>query len=94
MTKEGHSTTRDTVTGGVRLALDITESLSQSVPFLSGAVKALKTVLDAYEVRRSRSKASPRPSVELLHLIDVPLHVYVIEIWYQYGIHGQAAKTH
>ena len=52
--KAGHSKTRDKVTGGVRLALDITESLSEGVPFLPGVVKALKTVLEAYEVRCSR----------------------------------------
>ena len=49
--REGRrSNTRDTVTGAVRLALDITESLSDGVPFLPGAVKALKTVVEAYEV--------------------------------------------
>ena len=55
--KEGYSNTRDIVTGAVRLALDITESLSEGVPFLPGAIKALKTVVEAYEVRRLRSKA-------------------------------------
>ena len=49
--KEGHSKTKDTVAGAVRLALDVTESLSDGVPFLPGAVKALKTVVEAYEVR-------------------------------------------
>ena len=46
--------TRDTVTGGVRLALDITESLSKGVPFLPGVVKALTTIVEVYEVCRSR----------------------------------------
>ena len=55
------------MTGAVLLALDITESLSAAsgVPFLPDVVKALKTVVEAYEVRRSRAKASRWPSVEL-----------------------------
>ena len=63
--EERRSNTKDTVTGAVRLALDITESLSEGVPFLPGAVKALHTVMEAVEVCCSRSKVSPRPSVEL-----------------------------
>ena len=47
---KGGSNIGDMVTGAVRLALDITESLSDGVPFLPGAVKALKTVVEAYEV--------------------------------------------
>ena len=59
VTKEGHSNTKDTVKGALCLALELTESLSEGVPFLPGVVKALKTVAEAHEVRRSRSKASP-----------------------------------
>ena len=54
VTKEAHSNTRDTVKGAVRLALDITESLSDGVPFLPGVVKALGMIAEAHEVRRSR----------------------------------------
>ena len=50
-TKEGHSKIGEAVKGAVRVALDLTESLSDGVPFLSGAVKALKTVVEVYEVR-------------------------------------------
>ena len=86
VTKEGHSNTRDTVKGAVRLALEVTESLSEGVPFLPGVVKALKTVVEAYEVRRSRSKASPWPFVELRHLIDSAhvlcvYHRNMLQIW-------------
>ena len=55
-TKSG-SNIGDMVTGAVRLALDITESLSDGVPFLSGVVKGFKTVLEAYEVCHLRSRA-------------------------------------
>ena len=55
--KEGRSNIGDTVTGAVRLALDITESLSAGFPFLPGAVKALKTVVEVYEVWRLRPRA-------------------------------------
>ena len=54
VTKEGHSNTRATVKGAVHLALDITESLSDGVPFLPGVVKALRMIVEAHEVRRSR----------------------------------------
>ena len=49
-TTKSSSNVGDMVTGAVRLALDITESLSDGVPFLPGAVKAIKTVVEAYEV--------------------------------------------
>ena len=49
--KGGRSNTGETVTGAARLALDLAESLSEGVPFLPGAVKALITVVEAYEVR-------------------------------------------
>ena len=55
--KEGGSNMGDMITGAVRLALDITESLSDGVPFLPGALKALRTVVEAYEVRRLCSRA-------------------------------------
>ena len=73
--KEGHSNTRDTVTSAVRMALDITELLSEGVPFLPGAVQAPKTVVDTYEVRRSRSNASLWPFVELRHLTYYAMYV-------------------
>lgn len=56
-TQDSGSSTGDTVSGAVRLALDITESLSDGVPFLPGVVKALKTVLEAYEVCILSAKA-------------------------------------
>ena len=49
-TKEVHSKIGEAVKGAVRVALDVTESLSDGVPFLSGAVKSLKTVVEVYEV--------------------------------------------
>ena len=63
-TKEGHSNVRDAVTSAVRLALDITESLSDGVPFLPGAVKALKTVMEAYEVCRLQSSVCSALSIQ------------------------------
>ena len=92
-TKEGHSNTRDTVTGGVRLALDITESLSEGVPFLPGVVKALKTVVEAYEVRRSRAKASPWHSVELRYLIDSALHARIMRVLQKYTANRESMDT-
>ena len=53
--KGGRSNTGETVIGAARLALDLTESLSEGVPFLPGAVKALRTVVEAYEVRHLAS---------------------------------------
>ena len=53
VTKEGRSNTRATVKGAVYLALNITESLSDGVPFLPGVVKALRMIAEAHEVRRS-----------------------------------------
>ena len=61
-TMGSRSSKGDTVTGAVRLALDITESLSDGVPFLPGAVKALRTVVEACDVRRSHSRACSSPS--------------------------------
>ena len=49
-TKEAHSKSGEAVKGAIRTALDATESLSDGVPFLSGAVKSLKTVVEVYEV--------------------------------------------
>ena len=49
-TKEVHSKIGEAVKGAVRTALDVTESLSDGVPFLSGAVKSLKTGVEVYEV--------------------------------------------
>ena len=49
--ENGHSNTKDTVTGAVLLALDVTASLADGVPFLPGAVEALKTFVEAYKVR-------------------------------------------
>ena len=91
-TKEGHSTTRDTVTGAVRLALDITESLSDGVPFLPGVVKALRTVVEACEVRRLRSISCLRPSVQLWNLCSH--RADVTEICFQSGVHGHTEETH
>ena len=71
---------RDTVKGTVRLALDITESLSEGVPFLPGAVKALKTVVEAYEVRRSRVKVSLPPFVECIRMINSALHARIMRV--------------
>ena len=91
-TKEGHSNVRDTVTGAVRLALDITESLSDGVPFLPGVVKALRTVVEACEVRRLRSISCLRPFVQLWNLCSH--RADVTEIRFQSGVHGHTEETH
>ena len=63
--KGGCSNTGETVTGAARLALDLAESLSEGVPFLPGAVKALKPVVEAYEVRFLVMGTLPNPIVHL-----------------------------
>ena len=61
VTKEAHSNTRDTVKGAVRLALDITESLSAGVPFLPGASmrRALSSAMNRSRASRY-SESIPR----------------------------------
>ena len=84
-TTKGGSHIGDMITGAVRLALDITESLSDGVPFLPGAVKALKTVVEAYEVRRLRSRTRSCSSVELRRLIDSAPHAHVARVLQKYA---------
>ena len=93
VTKVGHSNTKDTVKGALCLALELTESLSEGVPFLPGAVKALKTVVEVYEVRRSRSRASLRPSVELRYLIDSALHIRIMRVLQKYASNLDSMDT-
>ena len=84
-TTKGGSNVGDMLMGAVRLALDVTESLSDGVPFLPGAVKGLKTVLEAYEVCHLRSIACSWRSVELRHLIDSALHAQITRVSQKYA---------
>ena len=92
-TTKGGSNVGDMVTGAVRLALDITESLSDGVPFLPGAVKALKTVVEAYEVCRLCSRACLWSSLKLRHLIAFAPHARVARLLQKYASNRESMST-
>ena len=77
-TQHSRSRTGDTVAGAMHLALDITELLSDGVPFLPGIVKALKNVVEVYEVCSLSAKACLWPSVR--YLIGSALHARIMRM--------------